>query len=112
MSSWHPQQQQSRHLAMLSDDIMQLVVSSLDMESAVTIHPRLLDLKLHETFSFPLAAPLRLCTHPRADPRHAHRQFKARAVCKSWKKMVTEAGTEPLEAGVRGQSLVDGLQVP
>mmetsp|Transcript_31567 Transcript_31567/g.75017 ORF Transcript_31567/g.75017 Transcript_31567/m.75017 type:complete len:463 (-) Transcript_31567:45-1433(-) len=65
-----PKQQQSRHLAMLSDDIMQLVVSSLDMESA----------------------------------------FKARAVCKSWKKMVTEAGTEPLEAGVRGQSLVDGLQ--
>ena len=55
---------------------------------------------------------MRFCIHCGADPRRSPWQFKERLVCKSWKKMVAEAGTGPLEAGARGQALVDGLQVP
>ena len=38
LNSWQQQDFWSRSLGMLGDDIMQLVVASLDMESAVTFH--------------------------------------------------------------------------
>jgi hypothetical protein len=73
----------------LSEDIVAVVMRSVDMKTGTTLWANLN--KFHR-----IKKPF-ICT-----------ALKCRVVCKAWKRIVQEAGLHPIEAGKKGDALEAG----